>query len=149
MWTGLDVAATVAQNRHMTTMTRLADILDTVRDSVDYGDVDSYDPDDEDNARTLFWLAVMRGKSSDSGFSKLVHSVLENGWDESSCIGWDEKEKCITEGHHRLVLAILLCLEWVPTATFGKDGDYDLCAHDCTWGCDDYNENSGSITVEL
>lgn len=112
-------------------MTPVVDILRNVRSSVDFGDVDYYDGDTDDDKRTAFWHDVIADKSTDSGFGALVNSILENGWDSDSAVGWDDTLFEITEGHHRLVAAILLGVDNVLTSPYGKDGHRGTCAHNC------------------
>ena len=107
-------------------MMSVVEILNNVESSVDYGHYTEY------GDRGDFWAYVIRMKSLDSGFGHLVHDYLENGWAEGSEIGWDGGE--ITEGHHRLVMAILLCLDEVPVSDighspFGFGAPGDICAH--------------------
>ena len=105
-------------------MTPVEEILNSVMSSCDFGHVDGYQTEGltMDEARTLFWQDVIASKSSDSGFIDLVNSYLEHGWVDDSAVGWDDDCCDITEGHHRLVLAILLDLDEVPTTTWGCGG---------------------------
>ena len=123
----------------MTTMTKVSDILKTVRDSVDFGCVDCYPGESEDAARTAFWQEVLHVKANDTGFGALVLAILANVFDPESPIGWDDEEKCITEGHHRLVAAILLGLDEVPTSRWGG-GTGAICAHDCACNGEDWED---------
>lgn len=106
-------------------MTKITTILRDCTSSCDFGSA----PADEDE-RAAWWLEMIRSKSSDSGFDRLVTSYLDNGWAEGSCIGWRDGER-LTEGHHRLVMAILLGLDEVPTAEWGEDyiGSHKVRAH--------------------
>jgi hypothetical protein len=50
------------------------------------------------------------------------------GW--TSAIGWEAERRDITEGHHRLVAAILLCEDEVPTTEWGtRDDVRDISGH--------------------
>lgn len=100
-------------------MVDVVEILHTVRGSVDFGAVDSgyYPGETMDEMRTSFWKQVIQQKASDTGFGYLVDSMLRKGFDLASPIGWNNER--ITEGHHRLVAAILLGLDTVPTTPFG------------------------------
>lgn len=118
-------------------MVPVVDILRDVEASVDFGfvtdylapGVSTYDYDDDelDEARTRFWKSVISSKASDTGFHSLIDAVLEDGWHPASAIGWTNGR--ITEGHHRLVLAILLGMDEVPTTTWGSAAVNDVCAH--------------------
>lgn len=100
-------------------------ILRTVTGSCDFGYVKNYPGETEDEQRTNFWIDVIRVKSADSGFGHLVDSIIEEGF-HGSAIGWDEFDEggYISEGHHRLVAAILLGLDRVFTSPYGKSGDH-------------------------
>lgn len=105
----------------MTTETSVTEILKTVVGSVDFDEVDWYEGETEDEKRTNFWIDVINYKSADSGFGHLVDSIMEEGFHGSS-IGWNENR--ITEGHHRLVAAILLGLDTIPTTSYGHGGTH-------------------------
>ncbi len=69
------------------------------------------------------WEYIIQEKSEDTGFLHLLFKIQEEGW--LSAIGW--RDRYITEGHHRLVAAILLCEDLIPTTEYGtslysKDG---------------------------
>jgi hypothetical protein len=102
-------------------------VLDIFRNAVDSCDFGSFPTDPDERAEK--WLYIIRSKAKDSGFGRLVDAILENGFDPDSPIGWNEGS--IEEGHHRLVAAILLCLDEIPTTPFGG-GDGRICAHN---GC--------------
>lgn len=102
-------------------MTPVIEILKTVRTSCDFDSVNAYPGDDEDERRTNFWLDVIETKSTDSGFGHLVHSIIDFGFVEGSSIGWDNGY--LNEGHHRIVAAILLGLDEVPTSKWGSNKD--------------------------
>jgi len=120
-------------------MVSVTHILQTVVGSCDFGSVDEYGAYNEsgnfdmDDARTAFWKDVISTKSKDTGFGHLVESIIEHGF-TGSAIGWEDGE--ITEGHHRLVAAILLGLEEVPVSVWGHCGthahpDGRFSAHGC------------------
>ena len=108
-------------------MVPLGFILRNAESSCDFGDVDQYADE------THFWTYLVENKARDTGFGHLVEAILEEGWQQGSAIGFDGD--CITEGHHRLAAAILLCIEEVPISPWGKSGRDNLCAH---WNDDAY-----------
>lgn len=108
-------------------MVPLVHILQKVESSVDFGEVSNYFGNTMDEQRTNFWLAVIKDKASDTGFGHLIEAILTEGFDNESSIGWFDNE--ITEGHHRLVAAILLGMEEVPVSDWGTGGSKALCAH--------------------
>lgn len=87
------------------TLTPVVEILRNCKGSGDFGDIvgDS----------TEWWERVITTKAADSGFGHLVESYLEHGWLEGSAVGWVNGQ--ILNGHHRLVMAILLGLDYIPT----------------------------------
>jgi hypothetical protein len=97
----------------------VVDILRNTYTSIDYDHID--------------WELILAKKCADTGFGHLVNSIMTHGW--RSAIGWHEGK--ITEGHHRLCAAILLCEDEVPTTRdstcWSRDGKiYDpvVSAHD-------------------
>ncbi len=108
-------------------MVPVSEIIANATHSVDFGAA----PDDPDH-KALWWERIIRSKSSDTGFGALVNAILNNGFDPNSPIGWYGGYE-ITEGHHRLVAAILLGLDEIPTTPYGGGGygDNVLCAHNC------------------
>lgn len=101
-------------------------ILRNARGSVDWGE--AWDDG------TAWWEIGIKGKASDTGFGHLIDSILSEGWQEGSAIGFDGET--ITEGHHRLVAAILLGLDTVLVSPWGDDATGNLCAH---WNDDNPN----------
>lgn len=101
-------------------------ILERANDSCDWGS--SW------GDRTEWWLNGIMQKAADTGFGHLIESILTDGWQENSAIGFDGDY--ITEGHHRLVAAILLCLDTVLVCPGGNSGRDTVCAH---WNDDDPN----------
>ena len=101
-------------------------ILDRATDSCDWGG--------RWGDGTEWWLNGIMQKASDTGFGHLVDSILSRGWDKDSAIGFDGQY--INEGHHRLVAAILLCLDTVLVTPGGESGRDYLSAH---WNDDDPN----------
>jgi len=104
--------------------------------SCDFGAVSDYDDD------THFWQHLISNKAADSGFGHLVDSILEHGFAESSAVGWYDGE--ITEGHHRLVAAILLGMDEVPTSPYGGSwypNGRRLSAH--------YNDDHHAIDIDV
>lgn len=107
-------------------MTPVVEILQNVTGSCDFGEVEGYG-DKMDDARTEFWLEVIREKSADTGFGHLVESILEHGFTGSK-VGWSSENR-ITEGHHRIVAAILLGLDEIPTEEYGTRDKRGISAH--------------------
>ena len=126
----------------MTMMVKVLDLIKYAHDSVDFGDVDI----DDNNAHTGWWQEIIRVKSADTGFGALVNAILQNGFDPESPVGWDPEDGTITEGHHRIVAAILLCLDEIPYSRYGG-GDRSICAHDCNCNGESYNEPGGLLGV--
>jgi hypothetical protein len=121
-------------------MTCITEILQTVTVSCDFGEVSDYEGETLDDKRTNFWIDVIRVKSGDSGFGHLIDSILEEGF-HGSAVGWNE---CyISEGHHRIVAAILLCLDEIPTLPYGSGGDHPPRA-----GMSGYFSAHASVTVD-
>lgn len=105
-------------------MMPVIEILRTAVDSVDFGRITNFSSDE------AWWNEIICSKASDSGFGGLLNSIMAKGFDPNSPIGFDAGTGCITEGHHRLVAAILLGLDEVPVSRYGG-GTGELCAHDC------------------
>ncbi len=112
----LDFVRPRVYNNYMNTMT-VTEILQTVRSSCDFSNFDG---------SAEAWMMLVQEKASDTGFGRLVDSILENGWEPNSAIGIYNGS--ITQGHHRLAAAILLGLDEVPVAQWGVDPN-TLCAH--------------------
>lgn len=102
-------------------------ILERATDSCDWGAVWK-------NDSAGWWLKGIMQKAADTGFGHLIDSILTEGWQKGSAIGFDGSY--ITEGHHRLVAAILLCMDTVLVSPGGNCGLSGLCAH---WNDDDPN----------
>lgn len=101
----------------MQTMT-VTDILRTATSSCDFS---SFDGSPQE------WMRLIQEKANDTGFGRLIDSILENGWETGSAIGFDGAY--ISEGHHRLAAAILLGLDEIPIAGWGSSPG-TVCAHD-------------------
>lgn len=86
-------------------MTPVADIMKAVSSSSDIGSFDG---------GVQGWMDLINDKANDSGFWRLIDSILENGWEEGSVIGI--REGYIHQGHHRLVAAVLLGLDEAPVS---------------------------------
>jgi len=131
-------------------MTPIVEILRTVNASCDFDGIDCYPGNSDDERRTAFWMDVINRKASDTGFGWLVESILQKGF-TGSAIGWDEDAREITEGHHRLVAAILLGMDEVPTTSWGRNGTHALPegAVDRNHFSAHYNENEYPIFVEI
>jgi hypothetical protein len=102
-------------------MVSVTEILKTITGSCDFGSVDNYPGDTEDEQRTSFWTEVITTKAGDTGFGHLVDSILRKGLDPEAPIGWADAR--ITEGHHRMVAAILLGLDFVYVTKWGDNSD--------------------------
>lgn len=102
-------------------MTSIIDILRTVEESCDFGNIHDFQGKNEDEKRTNFWIEVISSKAADTGFGHLVDSIIEEGF-HGSAIGWNADTGYISEGHHRLVAAILLGMDEVPTTLHGTNG---------------------------
>lgn len=57
------------------------------------------------------WRMMLANKCADTGFGHLVESIMQRGFMPEGAIGFLDGE--ITEGHHRLCAAVLLCLDTV------------------------------------
>lgn len=96
----------------------LSQIQAEVTRSVDFGDMST----------TEDWLDMMVTKANDSGFGHLVDSIIDIGFDDREGVHIDDG--CIWEGHHRLVAAILLCLDKVPVTDRYTRDYHGILAHD-------------------
>jgi len=79
-------------------------------------------------------LAMVRYKAADSGFGHLLDSIMKRGFIRESPIGlrWMdgddyycnfEKGLYLSEGHHRLTAAILLCEDYIWASAYGRGAD--------------------------
>lgn len=72
------------------------------------------------------WERMMRYKGRDTGMGHLIASIQQHGFRQEGAIGFDPRFAQITEGHHRLTAAILLCLDtvWITQggSSWCKDG---------------------------
>lgn len=73
------------------------------------------------------WMLLINEKAADSGFGKLIDSILEDGWAKGSSIGISNGQIC--QGHHRLVAAILLGLDEIEVTSYGSSAGRNVCAH--------------------
>lgn len=84
-----------------------------------------YSVDFDDMRHPNAIACMVEEKASDEGFGNLVESIMENGHLEGGPIGleWDDHYGgiYINEGHHRLVAAILLCLDEVWASPYSRD----------------------------
>ena len=103
-------------------MMKVTDILAQTNYSCDFRENDWTDP--------ATWLEVIQNKACDEGFWPLIDSIVEHGI--TGAIGWNDGE--ITEGHHRLAAAILLCLDEIPVSSYGQEGTTPLNAHGPSYG---------------
>lgn len=118
-------------------------LFDRVMDMTDVEFSDTYDDGDEVVWVTVEWLMknidsscdfddfdlaeIMRYKCKDTGMTHLINSIIDNGFDENGSIGFCDGQ--ITEGHHRLCAAILLCLDKVPISAWGGRTHHGISAH--------------------
>jgi hypothetical protein len=114
---------------------RVIDVLKNADYSVDMG---SRGKSDEE--QYTWWREMLAYKVGDTGFQRLVHRLIEQGWDTDSAVGinfGDDDEGydygnegwSITEGHHRLCAAILLGMEEIPYEPWGRDSRERVSAH--------------------
>jgi hypothetical protein len=113
----------------------VTEILQNVTYSCDFDYISTYiDSYGEEDGYLYFWNEVISTKASDSGFGYLVESIIENGFNPKGAIGYDRHTGEINEGHHRLVAAILLCLDEVPVTPYGEcwyeNGENVVTAHE-------------------
>lgn len=107
-------------------MTPVRDILRTAYGSCDLGHWEQPEG---------LIMHMLEYKSGDSDFVHLVNSLMENGWNLESCVGWDtsaDGRGHINEGHHRLTAAILFGMDEVPTTPYGR-GWGNVSAHHNDW----------------
>lgn len=95
-------------------------LLRNTVESCDYGAIEEY------GSPEAFWSEVFT-KAQDTGFGHLIESILERGFLATGAIGW--VDGLITEGHHRLIAAILLCMDTVPISGYGGCADHVLGHH--------------------
>lgn len=111
----------------------LSYVLCRANESVDFGSFDMSHFHDESE-----WLMdIFARKAADTGFGYLVDSILTDGWDEESVIGFNHRGT-ITEGHHRLTAAVLLCLDSILISPYGNEGSKYICAHGAEADQSDY-----------
>jgi hypothetical protein len=95
-------------------------LLNNLTYSDDFGDVSGYE------SRAHFWGTMMESKALDGGFLDIVDSIMTHGWREALTAiihdYGDGPEAHISNGHHRLVAAILLCEEEVPLWNHSQPG---------------------------
>lgn len=104
-------------------------ILQNAVDSVDCYDLST----------TEGWQSMMRSKCADTGFQRLLDSMMEKGHLREGAIGFNTDNESgwhagpyISEGHHRLSAAILLGLDYVWVSKYGKEWYVNgsrICAH--------------------
>jgi hypothetical protein len=61
------------------------------------------------------WRNLIHNKAQDTGFGHLVEDMARRGWDARNPM--PILDGMICEAHHRLVAAILLCLDEIPVVT--------------------------------
>ena len=71
---------------------------------------------------------LFRMKATDSTFGYLIESIIDNGFTTPICVqNYYPGRFSQGNGHHRLAVAILLCLDVIPVY-FTDTGDY-MCSH--------------------
>lgn len=85
-------------------------VLKMTTHSTDIGSPEAYD------SLTHFWGMMIESKALDAGFLRVVESLQEHGWMSAINVQWwpEDGELNIIDGHHRLVAAILLCMDEIP-----------------------------------
>jgi hypothetical protein len=63
---------------------------------------------------------IMTEKARDTGMGHLVEAIMTDGFKEEGAIGFYPNGE-ITDGHHRIAVAILLCLDEVPISAHGRE----------------------------
>jgi hypothetical protein len=104
----------------MIKMMKLTDLLSQIDDSCDFS---QYDAEDFRSGRAF--LGILDYKAQGAGFWELYDDVMENGI--QGAIGFYRGG--ITEGHHRLCIAILAALDEVPVDEWGSSGGRFINSH--------------------
>ena len=101
--------------------------------SVDFGEVP--DPIENPEAHFRWWADYLQEKCSDTGFMGLIERIITDGWSATSAVGlhfdygYGPDGWALTEGHHRLPAAILLCMPEVPYNDYGADDAVRYSTH--------------------
>lgn len=101
--------------------TRIVSVTELLRTLESSSDIWSFDGTPEG------WMTLINEKAADSGFGRLIDSILEDGWAPGSSIGI--RNNYVFQGHHRLVAAILLGLDEVEVSDHGTCAGRALSAH--------------------
>src|SRR5882757_6826079 len=95
-------------------------VLRHLEEAGDFGLISDYDSD------LHFWATIIQSKAIDIGFLGMVDSLLTHGWKEALLMDVSYFEAnpylSISNGHHRLTAAILLCMDEVPMWNYGMNG---------------------------
>lgn len=88
---------------------------------------------------------VVKHKRLDDGYTDLLNSIKEHGFDPQFAPAWDTWDG-VREGHHRIAALIDLGAKWCPVQRDTKRGKYfelpdgtrpAACAHHGSNGCPD------------
>lgn len=121
-------------------------ILKNTTYSCDFGDPTGYP------STAHFWATMIEGKALDAGFMRVVESLQTLGWRAPMHVEIEDygmgPELTINDGHHRLVAAILLCMDEAPLYNYCWKGKRRLnnCP-DILTDCDDTDEYSLFVEV--
>lgn len=94
-------------------------LLKNVTYSYDFGSPDGYP------SNLHFWSDMIESKALDAGFLRVVESLQTHGWMSPINVElghYDDPDISLVDGHHRLVAAILLCMDMVPLWDWGLKG---------------------------
>jgi hypothetical protein len=89
---------------------------------------------------------MMLYKSWDACFAPLVHDIMDNGIMNPVCIVNRSDGFIFGNGHHRLVAAILLCMDTIPV--YWSDEDY-MCSEYTDSEPWEYDYDSDNIATML
>lgn len=101
----------------MTTWMKVSEIIRNVKESYDYGDLDTKED----------WRGMLKWKLSDEQSVQLIREIQQNGFTTPIYLDDVGDNRCILgNGHHRLSVAILLGLDKVLTTnSSGESGFHE------------------------